>query len=111
VLPIVSGVPVPTRQSDTGILPAAADPGSTPVETIMAGSEPAASPEPALPTAVAEPSSSGLDSNTVPEISSKVEPAGEPAQQESNRNDLHKDAEPNVEPVPAASHAAPAEEV
>ncbi len=111
VLPIVSGVPVPTRQSDTGPLTSAADPGSALVETITTGLEPAVSPDPRVPTAGADHSLSASDSNTVPEISSKVEPAGEPAQQESNRNDLHKDTEPNIEPVPAASHAAPAEEV
>ena len=111
VLPIVSGVPVPAGQPGTAPLTTSSDErGSALGETITGGSEPAPVPaDPPVPAAVADMSLSASDAASEP--SSKADAPCEPAKQESGPSDLRLEAAPNVEPVPAASHAAPSEEV
>jgi phosphatidylglycerol---prolipoprotein diacylglyceryl transferase len=104
VLPIVSGVPVPAGQSGPTPLPA-------PVDTVTTASVPAVSPDRPVAAPDADLSLSTLGSDTTSEKSSRIDPADQPAPSESSLSDLPLEAVPDAEPVSAAAHASPAEEV
>jgi phosphatidylglycerol:prolipoprotein diacylglycerol transferase len=111
VLPIVSGVPIPARQSGPTPLPTSTEPEPVVVDTVTTRSVPPVSPDRPVAAPDADLSLSTLGADATSELSSKIEPTDESAPSESSRHELALGVVPDAEPVSAAAHASSAEEV